>query len=161
MKETIERLGLLPFLLLGSGLFVLGLMATNHIANNFWPFDVARLDLVRGSALDTVDATAMMEAINVDILLAFLAGVMVAVTGLMLPIVYYANRRFGAETEPPSFLIVARQALLVGLWLAFCLWLQMNRSLGLAVAGLVAVVLVLFEVLLQVRTRASSVGGSP
>lgn len=157
MRQSIERLGILPFLLLGSGLFVLGLMATNHIANNFWPFDVARLDLVRGAALDTVDATSIMNAISTDIMLAFLAGVMVATTGLMLPIVYYANRRFGPQTEAPSFLIVVRQALLVGLWLAFCIWLQMNRSLGVAVATLVAVVLVLFEILLQVRTRASSV----
>lgn len=157
MRQNIERLGILPFLLLGSGLFVLGLMATNHIANNFWPFDVARLDLVRGSALDTVDATSIMDAISTDIMLAFLAGVMVSTTGLMLPIVYYANQRFGPQTEAPSFLLVVRQALLVGLWLAFCIWLQMNRSLGVAVATLVAVVLVLFEILLQVRTRASSI----
>ncbi|HSM58575.1 MAG TPA: hypothetical protein VK879_20645 [Candidatus Sulfomarinibacteraceae bacterium] len=157
MRQSIDRLGILPFLLLGGGLFVLGLMATNHIANNFWPFDVARLDLVRGAALDTVDATSIMEAINTDIMLAFLAGVMVATTGLTLPIAYYANRRFGPEAGAPSFLIVVRQALLVGLWLAFCIWLQMNRSLGIAVATLVAVVLVLFEILLQVRTRASSV----
>ena len=41
--------------------------------------------------------------------------------------------------------------------MAFCLWLQMNRTLGVAVAALVAAVLILFEVVLQIRARAASV----
>jgi uncharacterized membrane protein (UPF0136 family) len=45
----------------------------------------------------------------------------------------------------------------VGLWVAFCIWLQMNRTLGLAVALLVAAVFVMFEFLIQVRTRAVQV----
>jgi uncharacterized membrane protein (UPF0136 family) len=43
----------------------------------------------------------------------------------------------------------------VGSWAAFCVWLQMNRTLGLAVAILVAVVLILFEMLLQLRQRTA------
>jgi hypothetical protein len=158
MRETFERLGIFPFLLLGAGLVVLGVLASNHIVNNFWPFDVARLDLIRASATDQVLASTLMDAINGEILLAFLASVMVATTGLALPIVYYANHRFGDSERPPSGLVVVRQALLIGLWLAFCVWLQMNRSLGLAVAALVAVVLTLFEILLQVRNRVSTIG---
>jgi uncharacterized membrane protein (UPF0136 family) len=47
----------------------------------------------------------------------------------------------------------------VGLWFAFCAWLQMNRTLGIAIAALVAIVLLMFELLLQVRHRAEQ--GSP
>jgi hypothetical protein len=157
MHDTLDRLGVFPYLLLGAALLVLGVMATDHIVNNFWPFDVTRLDLVRASALDQANPSAMLDAANGQILLAFLASVMVAVTGLVLPLVYYTNVRFDRDGESPPITIVLRQALLVGLWLAFCVWLQMNRSLGLAVALLVAAVLATFEILLQVRRRASSI----
>jgi hypothetical protein len=43
----------------------------------------------------------------------------------------------------------------VGLWASFCVWLQMNRLLSVAMALLVAVVLIMFEFLLQLRTRAA------
>ncbi len=44
-----------------------------------------------------------------------------------------------------------------GFWVAFCLWLQMNRTFGLAVALLAAAVLILFELVLQIRERAAAV----
>ena len=152
MRPYLNRLGGIPFVLVGNGLLVLGVLALSHIVNNFWPFDVARLDLVRATALDRIDAAAILEAANGELLLAFLASVMVAATGLVLPFSYYLNRHFNEEA--PQALVVLRQALWVGLWLAFCLWLQMNRTLGVAVLGLVAAVLVIFELLLQVRARA-------
>lgn len=157
MSDYYERMGVLPFLLLGIGLLLLGLLAVNHVVNNFWPFDVGRLELVRAVGAGRADAPSMLDAASVDILLAFLASVTVAVTGLVLPLIYFLNDRFGPESAAPSFFVVLRQAMWVGAWLAFCTWLQMNRTLGLAVAALVAVVLVIFEVLLQVRMRASSV----
>lgn len=157
MKETIQRLGTLPFLLLGIGLLLLGLLSLNHIVNNFWPFDLSRLDLVRASEQGRADATALLNAANLEILLAFLASVMIAATGLVLPMVYYLNRRLRASEDTPHFLVVLRQAMWAGIWLAFCVWLQMNRTFGLAVATLVAVVLIMFEVLIQVRMRASTV----
>lgn len=157
MRDSLERLGVFPYLLLGAGLFVLGLLAANHIVNTFWPFDVSRLDLVRASALDQANASAMMDAANGQIVMAFLAGVMVAVTGLTLPMVYYANVRFDPDPGAPAPIVVVRQALWLGLWVAFCVWLQMNRSLGLAVALLVAAVLATFEILLQIRRRATSI----
>jgi len=158
MRDSVERLGILPYLALGAGLFVLGVLATNHLVNNFWPFDVTRLDLVRASALDQANASAMLDAANRQIVMAFLASVMVAVTGLALPVVYYANVRFESGGDGPALIVILRQALWVGLWLAFCVWLQMSRSLGFAVAVLVAAVLATFEILLQVRRRASSIG---
>lgn len=158
MGDSFRRLGVFPYLLLGAGLLVLGLMASNHIVNNFWPFDVSRLDLVRASALDQANASAMMEAANGQIVLAFLASIMVAITGLTLPVVYYANARFDPDPGSPAMIVVLRQALWLGLWVAFCVWLQMNRSLGVAVALLVAAVLATFEILLQIRRRATSIG---
>ncbi len=155
----------MPFLLLGAGLFVIGLLAMNHIVNNWWPFDVSRLDLVRATAEGRADPTLLLEAANVEIILAFLAVLLVAVTGLALPLAYILNRRFLRSHYRPeqsaalSFLAPLRQAVWVGLWVTFCAWLQMNRVLGVAVAGLVAVVLIMFEGLLQVRTRAAYVDG--
>lgn len=158
MHNSVERLGIFPYLLLGAGLLVLGALAANHIANNFWPFDVTRLDLVRAAAMDEANAAAMLDAGDRQIILAFLASLTVAVTGLALPVVYYANVRFDRGDVAPPALVVLRQALWVGLWFAFCMWLQMNRSLGFAVAILVAAVLATFEILLQVRRRATSLG---
>lgn len=157
MGDFLRRLGAVPFVLLGLALLLLGLLALNHIVNSFWPFDVQRLDLIRATAQGQVDAAALLEAVNLEILFAFLAAVMVAVTGLVLPLVYYLNRRLRSPGQLPSFLLVLRQAMWVGIWVAFCVWLQMNRTLGLAVVLLVATVLAMFEILLQVRTRASSI----
>ncbi len=154
MSTFWRRLGSVPVFLVGAGLLVLGLLALNYIVNNFWPIDVERLDLIRSSALGTADAPALLEAREGEILLAFLASLMVAVTGLSLPLVYYLNRRIQSNGTPPTFLTVARQGLWIGLWVSFCVWLQMNRTLGIAVALLVAFVIFLFELLLQVRRRA-------
>jgi hypothetical protein len=155
MKATLKRLGILPYLILGLSLTVLGLMAMNHAVDNWWPFDVARLDLVRATALDQVDPAALMESVNVDIVFAFLCAVVVVATGIALPIVYFLNRRF--SDQKPHFLVVLRQSMWIGFWVSFCLYLQMNRMLGIAIALLVAAVLVLFEFIVQIRTRASSV----
>lgn len=157
MRDFTTRFAATPYTLLGIGLLILGILAMNHVINNFWPFDVERIDLVRATALDNVDAPAILEASNVEILVVFLACVVVAVTGLILPLAYYLNKRFGSDVAAPGVLVVLRQAMWVGLWAAFCVWLRMNRSFGLAIALLVAVVFILFEVLLQVRSRAGRV----
>lgn len=155
-----KRLAIIPILLLSAGLVVLGVLALNHISNNMWPFDVSRIELVRATAQQRVDASMLLAAANSEIILAFLASVVVTVTGLALPVAYFLNKRFDPRYENgeiPSLMTVTRQALLVGLWVAFCIWLQMNRTLGFAVAALVAGVVILFEILLQIRARASAV----
>lgn len=154
-----RRLGILPYLVLGAGLVVLGVLALNHITNTMWPFDVTRIELVRATAQQRVDASMLLAAANNEIIFAFLATVVVAVTGLALPVAYFLNKRFDPQYRDagaPTMMTVTRQALLVGLWVAFCFWLQMNRTLGIAVAALVAGVFILFEMLLQIRARASA-----
>ena len=155
MRKSIE-MGVVPSLLLGAGLFFIGIMSLNHITNNWWPFDVGRLDLVRATALNRGDAALIMESANPEIILAFLATILLTVTGLFLPLTSFLNKRF-VPSRPPTYFVVVRQSMWMGLWVAFCVWLQMNRTLGIAVAGLVAVVLVMFEALLQVRTRATNI----
>ncbi|GJM41435.1 MAG: hypothetical protein DHS20C20_17170 [Ardenticatenaceae bacterium] len=137
-------------------------MAMEYVVNNWWPIDINRLDLVRAAVQDQADAASLLEAANMEIILVFLTTVLTAVTGLVLPISYLLNRRFAAYTDhrfgeigASRLLVALRQSMAVGIWVAFCLWLQMNRSFGLAVALLVATVLILFEILLQIRGRAS------
>lgn len=154
MTRLWQRFGSILSVLVGVALVALGLLALNHIVNNYWPIDVARLDLVRAAALGTADAPALLDAANTEIVLAFLAAIVVAASGLILPLAYLLNRRLRAAGQTPAFFEVLRQAMWVGVWLSFCVWLQMNRTLGLAIALLVAIVLFMFELLLQVRQRA-------
>ncbi|HNS39285.1 MAG: hypothetical protein LC131_06100 [Anaerolineae bacterium] len=160
MHTLVRRLGVLPVLLLSIGLFVLGALALNHIVNTMWLFDVRRVELARAVVLQRADAAALLSAARLDVLVAFFASVIVAVTGLVMPFFYYLNKRFNPpelRDEPPIFLIVLRQSMFAGFWVAFSLWLQMNRTFGLAVAVLAAAVLVLFELVLQIRDRATNV----
>jgi len=154
MNNLINRLGAIPFVLLGGALMIIGLLAMNHIVVNFWPIDVGRLDLIRDLSQDKTDATTLLQAANQEVIIAFLAGVAVALTGLVLPLIYYLNKRFG-RGDSSRYLTIFRQSMWVGAWFAFCTWLQMNRTLGWGVALLVAAVLAIFEVLLQVRERAA------
>ena len=157
-----DRFNFLSSVILGALLVALGLLAMEYVVNNWWPVDINRLDLVRAAAQDRADAASLLEAANFEIILVFLATVLTAVTGLILPISYLLNRRFATITDrrfgqmaTPSLLVALRQSMAVGIWVAFCLWLQMNRSFGLAVALLVAAVLILFEFMLQIRSRTA------
>jgi len=157
-----DHFGLISSFVLGVLLFIIGLLAMEYIVDNWWPFDINRLDLVRAAAQGRVNASALLEAANYEIILAFLATVLTAVAGLILPIAYLLNQRFAAFTdrrfgqiESSRLMVALRQSVAVGIWVSFSLWLQMNRSLGLAVALLVAGVLILFEILLQIRSRTA------
>lgn len=158
MVKLIRRLGLLPYLGVGLGLLLIGLLALNQITENMWPIDVERVDLIRLTALGQISATTLMGSANLEIIFAFLAALLVAVTGLVMPLAYIVNRRFG-RSGSQRFVVVLRQAMWVGLWASFCIWLQMQRSLGLGVVLLSALVLVTVEVLLQVRAKAAAVSG--
>jgi len=155
MNNMFRRLGVVPFLILGAGLLVIGLLSLNHITNSFWPIDVQRIDLVRSTAQDQADPTQLLTAANAEIIWAFLAGVLIISTGLALPLAFVLNQRFG-KSETLHFLVVLRQAMWVGLWVSFCVWLQMNRTLGWGVALLVAAVFAVVKMLLQVRTKVST-----
>lgn len=145
------NLGVWPSFILGSGLFVVGILTLNHIVNQWWLFDVSRIDLLRGVSTDTIQADSLLEASNLEILGAFLGTVLLTITGIMLPLAFVLNKQFASEE--PNLFVLLRQAMWVGTWVTFCLWLQMHRTFGIAIAGLVAVVFVLLETLLQIRSR--------
>lgn len=160
--KSLERLGIFPYLLIGAFLLIIGLMALVYITNNFWPFDVNRLDLVRATAVNQADSASLMAAANSEILFGFLLGVFLVVTGMALPIAFLLNKRLGSiaddrigESSSTNFLVVFRQAFAVGIWVSFCVWMQMHRTFGIAIALLVAAVLILFEILLQIRSRTA------
>lgn len=155
MQNSTRSPGILLALVLGVALCAIGLLTLQYIVDDWWPIDVARLDLIRDTVLDRIDASTLLGAANGEVIVAFLAAVMVTLTGLVLPLAYFLNKRFGRATTFPPLLVALRQAMWVGLWGAFCTWLQMNRALGLAIALLVAFVFVLFELLVQIRTQVA------
>ncbi len=77
-----------------------------------------------------------------------------AATGTALPFVWLLNRRFAGDPAPASS-VVLRQGLLVGLYAALCTWLQINRSLNLSLALLLAVGLFAIDWFLRLLERSS------
>jgi len=76
-----------------------------------------------------------------------------AITGTMLPIIAFLNRRF-PNTPPPSAMVVVRQSLWFAIYGATLIWLQMGRVLNPALAILLAIGLVLIEFLLRLSEKS-------
>jgi len=84
--------------------------------------------------------------------LFFFTGVL-ALTGTVMPAVAFLNRRF-PSLPPPTPQVILRQSLWIGIYVPTLAWLQIGRVLNLAVAGLLAVCLILIELLLRLRERS-------
>ncbi len=154
IRRFFQQLGIFPYLILGSALAVLALITLDYITTTLWVIDVERLDLVRAVAEDRANSPALLDAVYTEVVLAFLTSVALLIIGVSLPFTYLLNRRLTAPAYPPLFATV-RQALWLGLWIMFCLWLQINRTLTIPVALLLLVVFVLLELILQIRTRTA------
>lgn len=159
MMQTLRtfwrKLGIIPTLVVGLALVAGGGYVLYYLLNEIWLFEVERLDLVREVALDRADPLELLNASYPEAIAAFLAAVTGLFMGLFMPVAYLLNRRFNAHYL--SLWGNMRQGLWFGLWVAFCVWLQMNRTLGVAVVVLVAAVFVLIELLFQVRGRAAQI----
>lgn len=166
MKALWARLGVAPVWLVGWLVLAAGLVWLNWLVNNTWPVDV-RLsqaefdDLKRAVVSGHMDAGGLLENSNPEAVLAFLGGVLAAAAGLVMPLVYFINRRFrprsALSADQPiraPFKLVVRQSFWFGVWASVCAYLQMQRALGLAVALLIAAILGLVEGMLLVRARA-------
>jgi hypothetical protein len=83
----------------------------------------------------------------------FFAFLTIATTGTSLPFVWLLHRRFdrGLPVAPS---VLLRQGILVGLYASLCAWLQINRSLSLSLAVLLAGGLALIEVLIRLTERS-------
>jgi hypothetical protein len=76
-----------------------------------------------------------------------------AITGTILPITAFLNRRF-PSTPPPTTMVVVRQALWFAVYGATLVWLQLGRVLNPALAILLAIGLGLIEFLLRLSEKS-------
>jgi hypothetical protein len=76
-----------------------------------------------------------------------------AVTGTMLPITAFLNRRF-PSTPPPTTMVIVRQALWFAVYVSTLAWLQIGRVLNIALAILLAIGLGLIEFLLRLSEKS-------
>lgn len=80
-----------------------------------------------------------------------------AATGTALPFLWLLHRRFDRrEPAPPRTLL--REALLFTLFSELCLWLQINRSLTLALGLLLAGGFIAIEAFVRLLERSASRG---
>jgi hypothetical protein len=84
--------------------------------------------------------------------LFFFFGV-VALTGPVLPLVYFLNKRFPSN-PPVNGLVIVRQALWVGVFGSTVAWLQLGRVLTTGLALILAGVFVMIEFLLRLFERS-------
>ena len=78
----------------------------------------------------------------------------IALTGTALPFVWLLHHRFDGERSTPVSTLL-RQALLFALFGEICSWLQINRSLTLSLAVLLALGLTAVEWFLRVLERGA------
>ncbi len=77
----------------------------------------------------------------------------IALTGTILPVTAFLNRRF-PSSPPATSTVVMRQALWFGVYGAALAWLQIGRVLTFALGGLLLVGMVLIEFLLRLSERS-------
>ena len=77
-----------------------------------------------------------------------------AASGTGLPFVWLLHRRFGPEQLAASQILL-RQGLMVGFWASLCMWLQINRTLTLPLALMLAGGLAIFEFLFRLLERSN------
>ena len=77
-----------------------------------------------------------------------------ALTGTVLPFIWLLHRRFADARSAPSSTLL-RQALFFTLYAEICTWLQINRSLSLSMAILLALGLISVEWFLNLLERSS------
>lgn len=86
----------------------------------------------------------------------FFVLLLIAVSGVALPLVRYFNVRFTPlDREVPAAGIIVRQSVWIGLWSVVCAWLQIPRLLTLPLAVFIALALIIIESFLRSRERAS------
>jgi hypothetical protein len=78
---------------------------------------------------------------------------MLAITGTVLPVVSFLNRRF-PSVPPPTQAVIVRQAIWIGLYFPTLVWLQIGRVMNPSLALLLAVALLLIEGLLRLIERS-------
>lgn len=76
-----------------------------------------------------------------------------AISGILLPVAAFLNRRF--PTQPPATLnAIIREAALVGIYFSALAWLQLGRVLTMPLVFLIALGLALIEFLIRLREKS-------
>jgi hypothetical protein len=78
-----------------------------------------------------------------------------AITGTVLPFIWYLNRRF-SRFYPATGGILLRQSMWFGLFTVTAAWLQMTRALNGAIAFFLALSMIVIETFLRLRERAQT-----
>ena len=82
----------------------------------------------------------------------FFVLLLIAVSGVALPIVRYLNVRFTPlDREVPPSGVIVRQSVWIGLWVVVCAWLQIPRLLTLPIAVFTLFALLIIEGFLRNR----------
>ncbi|MDD5370751.1 MAG: hypothetical protein PHQ40_16845 [Anaerolineaceae bacterium] len=81
--------------------------------------------------------------------LFFFLGVM-ALSGSVMPLVYFFNRRFPSH-PPADGNVIVRQAIWVGIYGSALTWLQLGRMFSFTIAAILAGALILIEGMLRLR----------
>jgi hypothetical protein len=86
----------------------------------------------------------------------FFVLLLIAVSGLAMPIVRYLNVRFTPlDREVPPAGVIVRQSVWMGLWVVVCAWLQIPRLLTLPIAVFILLALLIIEGFLRNREWAA------
>jgi len=83
----------------------------------------------------------------------FFFFLMLAFTGLAMPVTYFLNRRFPSQ-PPADSSVVLRQAMWSGVYACALAWLQLGRVLNTGLVVVLAMVFLLVEFLLRLRERS-------
>lgn len=87
----------------------------------------------------------------------FFILIYIAVTGTVLPFIWFLNRRF-SRRHPATGGIILRQSMWFGLFAVTAAWLQLTRALSGAIAFFLALSMIVIETFLRMRERNQ--GGS-
>ena len=90
----------------------------------------------------------------------FFFFLMLAVSGSVMPIVYYLNKRFPSN-PPAEKTVIIRQSIWFGAFAATITWLQMGRVLNTALGLILAGAFILIELLLRLWERSHWKPGAP
>lgn len=85
---------------------------------------------------------------------AFFVFIIMGLTGIALPVVYYLHKRF-PEEPPAEANVIIRQSLWVGVYGATLAWLQLGRLVSLYVILGLAGGLIAAEYFIRIREKAN------
>lgn len=156
----LNRLGLLPSLIIGAALIFVGSTLAVNMMNTRWLIDPGNpvfTELQRRAADGTIDSAVLYQNSQSGLIVTFLGCMLLIGMGVALPIAYLVNRRIriGGDWEPASFSVLMRQGLWAGLLLAACAWLQMSRTLSIPIALLLLTIMLLVEAFIMIRQRSA------